>query len=162
MKAVHCKQQPYKSAPWHLHRSIKLKLCHGRWQSLRLTACLCNSFVCMFLSTAAGAGGGQAGCAGQGRGHAASRGTASPHAIPTAAAPRYAGCQQSGALGTLQEHSKASQRQRHSHIKSRKQLCVQATSQKMQRENSCKLVEKMNAHVAGELRCLKLLVNKNI
>lgn len=62
-------------------------------------------FFGAFLLTAAGAGGGQARRAGQGRGHAAPRGTASPHTVPTAATPRYAGRQQSGALGTLQEHS---------------------------------------------------------
>lgn len=57
-----------------------------------------------FSLTVAGAGRGQARRAGQGWGHAASRGTASPHAVPIAAAPRYARCQQSGALGTFQEH----------------------------------------------------------
>lgn len=57
-----------------------------------------------FVRAATGAGGGQAWRAGQGWGHAASWGTASPHTVPVAATPRYARRQQSGALGTLQEH----------------------------------------------------------
>lgn len=45
LKAVHCKQQPYKSAPWHLHRSIKLKLCHGRCQSFASDRLLVQLFL---------------------------------------------------------------------------------------------------------------------
>lgn len=104
-EALYCKQQPYKSALWHLHYCIKLKLLTvAARDSVWLPACVTLCWY-VFLLTAAGACRGQARCAGQGRGHATSRSTASPHTVPTATAPRYAGCQQSGALGTFQEHS---------------------------------------------------------
>lgn len=90
------------------------------WPRIFFFFCGCRCFVfffCLFFSArqcdslssffspVTGAGRGQARRAGQGWGHAASRGTASPHAVPIETTPRHARRQQSGALGTLQEHS---------------------------------------------------------